>query len=44
MTVLEQRMMETIINYLPELIKRLERQNEIFERMADAGKDDHETK
>ena len=35
MNKLEAHMMEIIIYYLPELIKQIEKQNQILERLAD---------
>ena len=42
MNALEQRTMETIIHYLPELVRQLKRLNEILEESKAEEEDDHE--
>ena len=42
MNALEQRTMETVIHYLPELVRQLKRLNEILEESKTEEEDDHE--
>ena len=37
-------MMEIIIHYLPELVRQLQRQSEILERLEKSIKEDHDEK
>ena len=41
MNKLEAHMMEIVIYYLPELIKQIEKQNQILERLADLKEAEH---